>query len=260
MRRNLWVVVLGTALLSVLVGGIGVAGSNLDALVAHLKGADTASRRQIMRSLSEADRKQLHAEYRALSAEGKRAVDDALGRRKAKPAGQARQPLGTVQYDTHTVHSFRDDSSDVVGNQFNVGFGNPHTISLVSFLPLGTFGSIALRAYDAPVGTVAAVLASTTFPGTVTLLTWDLPDIVNHSGSFLVGMQQSGSSSTISPTVAAIAVDINNGGFGFHGMNIKLNGSGFIPNATVFPGLPYNAILRVTGGNLPVELMNFDLQ
>ena len=168
--------------------------------------------------------------------------------------GMKRVPLGTVQYDTGVPHSAVVDSNDVVGNQFNVGFGNPHTISLVSFLPAGTLGSVVMRVYDAPVGTVAAVLASTTLPGGST--TWDLPDIVNHNGSFLVGMLQSVSSTP----VVAIAVDINNGGSGFHGMIINLDGSGFIPNATVFPGVPYNAILRVSGGNLPVELMNFDVR
>jgi hypothetical protein len=214
-----------------------------------------------MKSLSGAERKQLHAEYRALPAEGKQAVDTALGRRKAKPDRQGKgcaPCIQTLQYDTGTPHLFRDDSSNVVGNQFNVGFGNPHSITAASFLPLGTFGSIAMRVYDAPVGTVAAVLAAGTFPGPAS--TWDLVNVVNHNGSFLVGMLQSGSSTVPSTTVAAIAVDVNNGGFGFHGMNINLSGSGFVSNATVAPGVPYNAILRVSGINLPVELMNFDVQ
>ena len=42
-------------------------------------------------------------------------------------------------------------------------------------------------------------------------------------------------------------------------MNIKLNGTGFIPNDTM-AGVPYNAILRVSGTNLPVELMSFGVQ
>jgi hypothetical protein len=246
-------------MLSVLVSaGAAVAGSNLDALIARLKGADTAGRRQIMKSLSVAERKELHAEYRALSSEGKQAVDTKLGRRKAKPDRKGRGSPGTLQYDTGVVHGFRDNTNNVVGNQFNIGFGNPHTISVITCQPLGTFGSIVMRVYDAPVGTVAPVLAGTTFPGPS--CSWDLPNIVNHNGSFLAGMLQSGSSNTISTTVAAIAVDVNNGGSGFHGMNINLNGSGFARNATVFPGQPYNAILRVSGFNLPVELMNFDVQ
>ena len=265
MRRSLRVGVLATGMLSLLVGAGGaVAGSRLDALVARLKGADTAGRRQIVRSLSAGERKRLHAEYRALSPEARQTADKALGRGKAKSErkGKGCAPcITTLQYDTGTPHAFRDTSSEVVGNQFNVGFQNPHTITAVTFMPAGTFGSVAMRVYDGPVGTVATVMASTTFPAVPsTLVTWNLPNIHGHNGSFLVGMLQSGSSTIPSTTVAAIAVDVNDGGFGFHGMRIKLDGTGFVPNATVFPGQPYNAIARATGSNLPVELMDFDVQ
>jgi hypothetical protein len=233
--------------------GVAVAGSNLDALVARLKGADNAARRQIMRSLSDAERRQLRVEYRALPPEGKRAFGTALGR-KPKPGGKTRVPLGTVQYDTGTPCPCRDITDDVAGNLFNTGFGNPHNITFVSFSQAATGVFTPMRVYGAPVGTVAPVLAGTTFFGTAGGV-WDLPDIINHSGSFLVGLSQSGAMAS----VVAIAVDVNNGGQGFHGMNIKLNGSGFVPNATA-AGQPYNAILRVSGMNLPVELMNFDAQ
>jgi hypothetical protein len=235
-------------------GGVAVAESSLDALVARLKGAsDAAGRRQIMKSLSDAERRQVHAEYKALSPEGKRAFDTALGK-KRKPADTARVPLGTVQYDTGVPCGCRDTTDDVAGNQFNTGFGNPHNITFVSFLQFATGVFTPMRVYGAPVGTVAPVLASTTFFGTAGGV-WDLPDIVNHSGSFLVGLSQSGAMASI----VAIAVDVNNGGQGFHGMNIRLNGSGFVANATA-SGQPYNAILRVSGLNLPVELMDFDVQ
>lgn len=254
MRGNLKVAVLVTGMLSLLVStGGAVAESRLDALVARLKGADTAGRRQIMKSLSVSERKQLHAEYGALSPEGKQAFDTALGR-KPKPGGQTRAPLGTVQYDTGTPCSCRDITDDVAGNLFNTGFGNPHNITFVSFSQAATGVFTPMRVYGAPVGTVAPVLASTTFFGTAGGM-WDLPDIINHSGSFLVGLSQSGAMAS----VVAIAVDVNNGGQGFHGMNIKLNGSGFVRNATA-AGQPYNAILRVSGLNLPVELMSFDVQ
>ena len=65
MHRNLPVAVLGTGILSLLASaGAAVAGSNLDTLVARLQGADAAGRRQIMKSLTMAERRQLHAEYR----------------------------------------------------------------------------------------------------------------------------------------------------------------------------------------------------
>jgi hypothetical protein len=274
MRKNLRATLLATGILSLLNAGAFAAESRLDALVARLQRADAAGRRQIMKSLSKAERKQLHAEYRALSPQGKQAVDAALGRGKAKSGGKAaggrgKAPkgcsIGCIQYDTGTPHILRDNWGSVVGNNFNTGFGNPHTICAVSFQMNGTFAFTPVRIYGAPMGGVAPVLAQTTFTGLPigTLVTWDLPDIVNHNGPFLGGVEQSGSFSTINSTFVGIDVDINNGGVGFHGMNINLNGSGFNPNATV-GGQPFNAIFRAYLGTLrgciPVELMNFDVQ
>jgi hypothetical protein len=268
MGKNFRVTVLGTGMLSLLVGAAAFAAeSRVDALLARLQGADAAGRKQIMKSLSIADRKALHGEYKAMSPDRKAAVRTALAPGKAAKKGSARASkspnvVGTVQYDTDTVHGFRDNWGGVAGNRFNTGFNNPHTISVVTFQQVGTFGFTPIRVYGAPVGTAAPVLAGTTFGGLPigTEVTWDLPNIVNHNGTFLAGEQQSGSSNTISTTFVAIAVDVNNGGQGFHGMNITLSGGGFNPNATVFPGQPYNAIMRATGNNLPVELMNFDVQ
>ena len=69
----------------------------------------------------------------------------------------------------------------------------------------GTGVFTPMRVYGAPVGTVAPVLAGTTFFGNAGG-SWDLPDIVNHSGSFLVGLSQSGSSTVPMPSVAAMTV------------------------------------------------------
>jgi hypothetical protein len=254
-------------MLSLLVGAAAFAAeSRLDSLVARLQGADAAGRKQIMKSLSPVDRKALHGEFKALSPAGKQAVRAALapGKASKKTSTRGKTPnvVGTVQYDTGVPHSFRDNTNGVAGNRFNTGFNNPHTISVVTFQQVGTFGFTPIRVYGTPVGTAAPVLAGTTFSGLPigTPVTWDLPNIVNHNGTFLAGESQSGSSSTISTTFVAIAVDVNNGGQGFHGMTITINGGGFNPNATVAPGQPYNAIMRATGNNLPVELMGFDVQ
>jgi len=266
MRRNLRVAVLGIGMLPLLVGAVALAAeSRLDAFVARLKGADAAGRRQIMKSLSAADRKQLHAEFRALSPQGKQVVNDALGRRGAKARGSAKAPKGgfttTIQYDTGTPHSLRDNWGQVVGNNFDTGLFNPHTITVVTFQMNGTFANTPVRVYGAPVGTVAPVLAATTFAGLPigTLVTWDLPNIAGHNGPFLGGVEQSGSFSTIKTSFVGVDVDVNDGGHGFHGMNIALNGSAFNPNATVGRA-PFNAIFRATLCCMPVELMNFNVQ
>jgi len=264
MRSNWRMALLAAGITSVFASGVLAASGGLEAFVARLKGADAAARRQIMTGLTKAELKALHQEFRALPPDAKKAVQQVLRGKKTAARAPKRAPhaIGTVQYDTGVPHGFRDNTNAVAGNQFNVGFGNPHTISVVTFQQAGTFGFTPVRVYGAPVGTVAPVLAGTTFSGVGVgfPVQWDLPNIVAHNGSFLVGESQSGSSDTVNPTWVAVAVDVNNGGAGFHGMNINLGGSGFVAGATVFPGQPYNAIMRATGENLPVELMHFNVQ
>lgn len=265
MRKNLRVAVLGAGMLSLLVAaGAMAAESRLQSFAEKFRGLDAAGKKAAMKALSPADRKAMHGEYRAMSAADRKAIDAALGRGKGGGRGAAKAPkvVGTVQYDNGVNHNFRDDWGGVVGNNFNTGFGNPHTISVVTFQLNGTFAFTPVRVYGAPVGTVAPLLAGTTFAGLPqgVLVTWDLPNIVGHNGQFLGGIQQSGSFSTIDSTFTGVDVDITPGPQGFHGMNINFSGSGFNPAATVAPGVPFNTIFRATGENLPVELMNFDVQ
>ena len=271
MRMRLRLAILGTAVLSSLIGtSTFAAQSRLESFVTKMKGLDAAGRKAAMKALTKADRNALHAEYKALPAEKKAAVNAALGRGKTGGRGSAKAPKNcpdpfpgcTLQYDTGTAHHLRDNWGSVVGNYFNTGFRNPHTIQTVTFQMNGTFNFTPVRMYGAPSGTVAPVLAATTFSGLPmgTLVTWNLPDIVSHNGPFMGGVEQSGSFSTIDSAFVGIDVDVNNDGVhGFHGMNINLAGTGFIPNATV-GGAPFNAIFRAHGTNLPVELMHFDIQ
>jgi hypothetical protein len=265
MRKSLRVAILGTGMLSLLMGaGAFAAQSRLDAFVAKIKGMDVQGRKAAMKALTPADRKALHAEYKALPASEKAAVNAALGRRgQTRSSAKVKAPgtVGTVQYDTHTPAGFRSAWGSVVGNNFNTGFGNPHTISVVTFSMNGTFAFTPVRVYGAPAGTVAPVLAGTTFAGLPigTLVTWNLPDIVGHNGQFLGGVEQSGSFSSINTTFVGVQIDANNGGQGFHGMNINLAGNGYNPAPTAGGG-PFNTIFRATGNNLPVELMGFDVQ
>jgi len=263
MRSNWRTALLAAGITSLSASGVLAASgdSRLQSFVARLESADAAERKRILSGLTKADRKALHQEYRALSPDAKKAVRPALKAQRT-PARSPRGGVGTIQYDTGVVHGFRDNSDKVVGNRFNSGFGNPHSISMVTFQNVGIFLGACIVIHGTPVGTAASVLASTCTspfpPGSPVEI--PIGPVTNHSGTFLIGEQQAGTSDTINTTFTAIAVDVNNGGDGFHGMTINFGGSGFNPNPTVFPGQPYNAFMRATGNNLPVELMNFNVQ
>ena len=265
MRKSFRVAILGTGILSLMMGANTFAAQSLDSFVAKMKGMNLKSRQAAMKALTAAERKALHAEYRALPASEKAAVNAALGRKGQTRGGvKGKAPkggVGTVQYDTGAPAGFRDNWGSVVGNNFNTGFGNPHTISLITFSMNGTFANTPVRLYGAPAGTVAPVIASTFFAGLPIgqLVVWDVNPNLPHSGQFLGGVEQSGSFSSINTTFVGVQIDANNGGQGFHGMNINLSGNGYNPAATAGGG-PFNTIFRATGNNLPVELMGFDVQ
>ena len=209
--------------------------------------------------LSPAELRSLHEQFRALP-ESVRARY--LGSR-GNFAGRrpSRGPNPTLQYDTGVPHTNRVGTTNSVGNQFNSGFGNPHTLSTVTFQLAGNFAAAGdITVFGAPVGSAAPVLFSATLSGAPinTLIPLPLPGLTNLSGTFLAGVNQSGSMTTINTTFVIVAVDVNSGGFGFHGMSILVGGGGgFNPAPTVVPGVPFNAIIRMTGNNLPVELMDF---
>lgn len=78
------------------------------------------------------------------------------------------------------------------------------------------------------------------------------------SSTFLAGVWNPTAGSTAGPTPCAndcVGFDNNDGGQGFHGMAIEdLNGGNFTPITTA------NAIYRVSGTNVPVELMSFSIE
>src|SRR5688572_20093452 len=103
MRKSLRVAILGSGMLSLLMGANVFAAQSLDSFVAKMKSLDTAGRKAAMKALTAAERKQLHQEFRALPAAEKAAVNAALGRKKTGNTRVTKAPkggVGTVQYDT----------------------------------------------------------------------------------------------------------------------------------------------------------------
>ena len=246
--------------------------------LAATEGMTMQERYRAGRALGKDERKRLVAEYKALSDDEKQALKGAIPR--DEPKGKVRKVeldrqlgVGTVQYDTgvpHTQVPGPGKTTIDVGNRFNDPFASPHTISKVTFQANGNFFSSVnvLRVYGPPNGTTAPILFDTQLTHTTlgAPVMFTLPTAVTGlTGSFMVGMIQTVSSVTTSG--ANPAVDINDGGQGFHGMHISPPGmlkgargpvgTGFSGSPTVPPGVPFNAIIRATGNNLPVELMSF---
>lgn len=243
---------------------------------------DKTERRILVRNLTSEQRRSLHEQFRALpDAEREAAAEILLPHRNAEAKASKSRAIATIQYDSGVAHNFRSGSGQVVGNQFNTGFADPHTLTSVTVEINGSFGGVAVDIFGAPTGSSAPLLTSVAFSGSLnTPVVLPIPNattpapLTGLSGSFLAGVDQSGTFSVIDSTYNGVAVDINDAGFGFHGMVIDGGGGGgFNPaplvcsagtSVTTFSCtgsmVPFNTIIRMTGNSLPVELMSFTLQ
>lgn len=213
----------------------------------------------LSRGLSDAESRELHEQFRALPEAERRAF--LQSRRSRAPRGRTSLgPAPTLQYDGGVSNGFRIPNGNIVGNQFNTGFANPHSITTVTIQFGGTFNGHTVAVFGAPVGSVAPLL-STVLVSTPTLgvpVPVAVGPLTNLSGTFLVGINQSGTTTTANTTFEHVAIDTVSAGFGFHGMSITTGFGGFNPSPAAPPqGGPFNAIVRATGNNLPVELMEF---
>ena len=258
MRKSLRVAILGSGMLSLLMGANTFAAQSLESDIAKIKGMDAAGKRAAAKALTAADRKAMHAEYKALSPDAQKALRADLVRgQKASNRGAKRGTVGTVQYDTGTPHTFRDNSPTGRGQPVQHRLREPPHHQPDHLQPerdvlAGRHPGPRVQGAGRNGGaghwrgrpSSARPASARTSCGTCR--TWSA-----HNGTFLGGVQQSGSLTTINTTFVGINVDVNNGGQGFHGMTISLAGNGFNPNATVAPGQAYNAIFRATGTTCP---------
>ncbi|MBZ0115134.1 MAG: hypothetical protein K8J08_21945 [Thermoanaerobaculia bacterium] len=223
---------------------------------------------------------------------GTQAVADS-GARKADPnstlptvtarpvasPGDAPQVVGTLQYDNDTPFQRRAQTDASVGNRF-VPAGT-HSISAVSFRLAQNYGSsMFMTLWD--VNPASAVVLARTLVGglpnsTVTATVFSAAlgtPIAAHSGSFIGGLHNTAytglgcpSNTNLNGTCDGVALTAGtvDPGMGFHGAAIQLAAGGFTPTTTVvatgaIADFTQNAIFRVTGDNLPVELMNFGVE
>ncbi|REK08665.1 MAG: hypothetical protein DWQ36_08390 [Acidobacteria bacterium] len=301
-------------------GSDGVSAASYEALAARL-GAVEGSMGRYLRGLSAQERSELRTQLGALSADQRTALRQEV-RSARRPGAAARRldraaspenataaqrgPNPTLQYDTGVPHVFRvprglqlrgGAPGELVGNYFDTGFGDPHTISQIqfqmngvfTFAERGTSGSATVVVAGPPNGTgQAPVLYSTFRSAAVGLNTITVSDssLQGMSGPFVVVVAQSANSSPYTPYAPAtsvnnVAVDVNSDrgvlGNPFHGITFTGGGgkrgpTNFIYGANLAPTvpdvtpmggpdtgapLPFNAIVRVIGPSLPVELMSF---
>jgi hypothetical protein len=194
--------------------------------------------------------------------------------------------VGTLMYDNN-VPFRRDGATDpLIGNNFGPGVVDPHSIQAVSFRmaqnyatdivmsiwdPDGMGGATRLRQQDItgmPNGTMS----------TVTMFTAMAPlasPIVGHNGSFIAGLHNTfftglgcPGNTMLNGTCDGVALTMGASPtppVPSRAFRVPLMGMVFLPPTTmvaagVVPIPGTNAIFRVTGDNLPVELLNFEAQ
>jgi len=195
------------------------------------------------------------------------------GIRTEAPGSHVRA-VGTLQYDNDTPFRRLPNTDDLVGNRF-AGLVDPHSIASVSFrLAQNYGGSVHMSIWEPNSGQVTRLrqtlvtgVPSSTVTSVVVTHALATP-ITGHSGSFIAGIHNTAytglgcpSNSNLNGTCDGVALTEGATGAPFHGVYINLSGGSFAPPTTQVAStgqnLSANAIFRVTGDNLPVELMGF---
>jgi hypothetical protein len=188
--------------------------------------------------------------------------------------GRAPDVVGTLRYDNDIPFS-RDGAVGVpVGNRFDNGVQDPHSIQKVTFRAAGCFQtpypSFRLSIFDVnPTPMTNMNIAMFSGGGMCTggtaggvLRTAMLPaPIIGHVGPFIGALFNTAFAACLNNTMVnttcegvAISMGVVDPGMGFHAISV-VNTMQTAQNLGT-----RNAIFRVTGDNLPVELMGFGVK
>lgn len=197
----------------------------------------------------------------------------------AGPAGS--HVVGTQQFDNDTP--FRRDGTDggTVGNRFEMNDTNPpHSIATVTFAAAGNFAtSMVMTVWDVNAASVM-VLARSLVSGipqspmaTGRFSAMLAAPIVGHSGEFIAGLRNTdydpcAGNMALASTCDGVALTQGTGGGGgplFRAARVNFNSASFVPTIQTVASTGadiagINAIFRATGDNLPVELMQLDVE
>lgn len=195
--------------------------------------------------------------------------------------------VGTLSYDNNVPFSRRGTDGGTVGNLFTTGVQDPHSIASASFRIAGNYasgpsGQMVMTIWDQNPGsfmvlrrTLVSSLPYLPFGGTgnLTMFTAMVPltmPVTMHSGAFAGGMRNTdydpcAGNVALNTTCDGVALTMGgvDPGMGFHGLRVPFNSGSFVPTITMVAGAgtafaSQNSIFRVTGDNLPVELMSFE--
>jgi hypothetical protein len=188
---------------------------------------------------------------------------------------------GTQTFDNNTP--FRRDGTDggTVGNRFEINDTNPpHSIATVTFAAAGNYAtSMVMTVWDVNPASVM-VLARNLVSGipqtpmaTGRFSAMLTAPVVGHSGVFIAGLRNSdytpcAGNQALQSTCDGVALTQGAGAGGgpeFRAARVNFTSAAFVPTietvATVGANIAgVNAIFRVTGDNLPVELMQFGVE
>ncbi|MEM9554316.1 MAG: hypothetical protein AAGC60_08665 [Acidobacteriota bacterium] len=188
--------------------------------------------------------------------------------------------VGTAMYDNDTP--FRRDPTDggTVGNRFAVNppAGPVHSIATVSFAVAGNYStSMVMTVWDVNPASVVVLqrqlvngipqspAATGRFSAALTA------PIATHSGSFIAGLRNTdyaacAGNSALASTCDGVALTQGSGPApsDTRAARVNFTSASFVPTITNVASTgsdmgSFNAIFRVTGDNLPVELMSFDV-
>lgn len=196
------------------------------------------------------------------------------------------EAVGTITFDNNVPFQRDPQVDGLVGNRFVPGT-DPHTLTTVTFRVAGNYlTSVVASVWQPGAGTVGVlrrwIVNGVPSGGTATAGTVVAPvgtaggtptPITGHSGSFIAGIRNTAytglgcapPSIGLNSTCDGVALTQGTStiGNGVNGVRIGFTSGAFLPTLTSFPssGVDFsqNAIMRATGDNLPVELMNFSI-
>ncbi len=209
--------------------------------------------------------------------------------RPSVPNGMLPEGTGTLTYDNNTPFSRNGTDGGTVGNLFNTAT-DPHGVATATFRLAGNYdssattGSVIMSIWDVEPASFMLLARQniTNAPAVpyggsanVTMFTVTAPltmAVVAHNGAFVGGIRNTdynGCAGNVALNTTCDGVALTMGGvdpgMGFHGFRVPFNSAAFLPTIVTVPGTgeplaTINAIFRVTGDNLPVELMSFGVE